>query len=63
MKTIIRKGTNCITICKHCGCIFEYESEDVLTRIAWDENDKHTLDMTHCPQCKFTVLLSDRKEE
>lgn len=55
MKTIIKRGTKIITTCKDCGCVFSYESEDVLEK-SLDGYQTFKSYIT-CPQCENEIVL------
>lgn len=39
------------TTCKDCGCVFEYEVEDVTRRTVWDDHGGHY------PVCDFFDVI------
>lgn len=55
MKEILKRGTKEVINCKTCGCIFQYEKEDVLEEDT--DNYKGFKKYTLCPQCNCEVVL------
>lgn len=50
--------------CPECGCVFEYEPEDVTKEIVWDDHGGH-YPVTHfyrikCPFCETLITLDDK---
>lgn len=51
--------------CSHCGCIFEFDAEDVTRRTVWDDHGGHypVCDFyeLNCPYCSLKVDVRDNK--
>lgn len=51
------------TACGNCGCLFEFEAQDVTRRTVWDDHGGHypVCDFyeIECPYCKHTVQIND----
>ena len=57
---VIKHGTKRIAECKNCGCVFEYEKEDINSmRIKHNEYKNYVI----CPECRSEVqAMSEMKE-
>lgn len=52
MIKVIKHGTKKTAECKHCGCIFEYEDEDVQRERV--KNNEYDI-FVKCPDCGYRV--------
>lgn len=52
MIKVIKHGTKKTAECKHCGCIFEYEDEDVQRKRV--KNNEYDI-FVKCPDCGYRV--------
>lgn len=68
MIRIIQKGHHFRrATCSNCGCIFEYEEEDVIKQDIYDDHGGHTFYGTewliNCPDCGDCFKVKDCMEK
>lgn len=65
MIKIIKYGTKIKQLeCHKCGCIFQYEIEDVITKsVLGDPYTPATKRLIHCPQCNIELELEENDNE
>ena len=67
MIRIIKDGSKkYTTTCESCGCVFEYQAEDVTKRTAWDDHGGHypVCDFYEikCPYCGRMIEFDSKDE-